>query len=92
MSAGTLKTKFATGKKPTGADFDSLIDEVDGKTKPSDLTDLAKKSELTGLAKKSDLTDLAKKSDLTGLAKTVNVPTKVEYEALVKRVEALEAP
>lgn len=74
MSAGTLKTKFATGKKPTGADFDSLIDEVDGKTKPSDLT------------------DLAKKSDLTGLAKTVNVPTKVEYEALVKRVEALEAP
>ena len=30
MSKESLKEKFATGKKPTGADFEELIDGVEG--------------------------------------------------------------
>ena len=73
-TAETMKANFATGKKPSGANFAELIDAVDSKTKASDLTGLAKTSDLTAYAKKTE------------------APTKAQYDALVKRVEALEVP
>lgn len=54
-TAEEMKDKFKTGMKPTEADFAELIDEVDSRSKKTDLTPLAKKTDLTPLAKKTEV-------------------------------------
>jgi len=56
LSKEELKVKFSTGKKPTGADFAELIDELFNKSTPNDL-DVTKKALIEVIAKKVDAED-----------------------------------
>lgn len=84
-----LKEMFATGKKPTGDNFASFIDES-----VQDLSGYQEKGDyatVTQLAEKADKTyvdtELGKKANSSSLN---NKADKTALEALEERVQALE--
>lgn len=101
-----LATKESVDLKADKTALDSLATKtsVEAKADKTDIVPLATKTEveakadktaLTSLATKTDLDTKADKTDLTPLALKTDVENKVDkalYDALVKRVEALEAP
>ena len=96
MSKKDLKTKFETGKKPTGEDFAQFIDEsVQDLSGLQEKGDYATKTELSKKADKAALSDKADSSELTDLATQASVNKKAdssELEALKARVAELESP
>ena len=89
MRKETLKTKFETGKTPTGADFASLIDEsVQDLSGLQAAGDYATKTELAEKANKTYVdTELGKKANSSSLTSKAN---QSDLDDLVARVEALE--
>ncbi|MET4560759.1 hypothetical protein ABIA69_001903 [Lysinibacillus parviboronicapiens] len=78
-----LKVLFSTGKKPTGTDFAELIDGVAGpQGAKGDKGDTGAPGADGAKGAKGD----------TGAKGADGFGTKAEYDAIIARLEALEAP